>query len=56
MDWVLSKWLECQNKRGIDAWQRINNRLSSLRGWNGNWGGDMKKRKQDLLLMIQSLD
>jgi hypothetical protein len=57
MDWVLSKWPDCQNKRGIDAWQRINNRLrSSLRGWNGNWGGDMKKRKQDLLLMIQSLD
>lgn len=57
IDWLLSKWPDAQSKRSIDRWQIISSKLrSSLRGWNGNWGNDMKKRKQDLLLQIQVLD
>jgi mannosylglycoprotein endo-beta-mannosidase len=56
-EWVMSKWPDRMGKRAIDAWQLISTRLRKyLRGWNGNWGGDMKKRKQDLLLLIQDLD
>lgn len=56
-EWLISKWPERQKKRSIDLWRKISGRLrSSLRGWNGNWGGDMKKRKQDLLLLIKNLD
>jgi exonuclease III len=56
-DWVLAKWPDNQNLRSIDLWQRISSKLrSSLRGWNGNWGSDMRKRKQDLLLCIKNLD
>ena len=43
MDWVLGKWPDKQSRIGIDAWQLISSKLrSSLRGWNGNWGSDMK--------------
>jgi hypothetical protein len=56
-EWVVSKWSAKQNLRSIDYWQKISGQLrSSLRGWNGNWGAYMKKRKQDLLLMIKALD
>ena len=56
-DWVLSKWKKFQNAHGIDKWQKISSKFrSSLRGWNGNWGSDLKKRKQDLLLCIMKLD
>lgn len=56
-EWVVSKWPAKQNMRSIDYWQKISGQLrNSLRGWNGNWGVDMKKRQQDLLLMIKALD
>ncbi|XP_066396066.1 uncharacterized protein [Miscanthus floridulus] len=57
MEWVFSKWPDRLGKSSIDAWQVISRRLRKyLRGWNGNWGGDMKERKQDLLLLIQDSD
>ena len=56
MEWVRSKWPCKQNLRSIDWWQKISVQLrSSLIGWNGNWGADMKKRKQDLLVLIKQL-
>lgn len=56
-EWVLSKWPDKQNYRSIDHWKRISTSLRrSLKGWNGNWGSVMKKRKQDLMLLIGSLD
>lgn len=56
-DWVISKWPDKHNSRSTDYWHKISGKLrSSLRGWNGNWGSDMKKRKHDLLLLIRNLD
>lgn len=53
----MSKWPESRGKRCVDLWQIVSTKLRScLRGWNGNWGGDLKKRKQDLMLLIKSLD
>lgn len=54
---VLSKWPKFQNAHGIDKWQKISSKFRcSLRGWNGNWGSDLKKRRHDLLLCIMKLD
>ena len=56
-DWVRAKWPQPQGTRSIDYWQKTSNKVRScLRGWNSNWSSDMKKRKQDLLLLIQNLD
>jgi len=57
IDWVIAKWAEQQGNRGIDYRKKVLGKIGScLRGWNSNWGSDMKKRKQDLLLLIKSLD
>lgn len=56
-EWVSAKWPDQQNQKSIDYWQSIATKpRRSLRGWNRNWGSDMKKRKQDLIILIKDLD
>lgn len=56
-EWVVQKWPQRKKSYVLDHWNIVSSSLrKSMKGRSRNWGSDLKKHKQDLLLRIENWD
>ena len=56
-EWVLERWPQRYKHNILDHWHVVSSRVRRLiKGWGRNFDSDIKKKKKELLVQIQSLD